>query len=291
MPLLICLKCGGARVAVDTPCAGCGEATGKVDGFYSFAPRTARAGAGFDPERFAFLSRIQDGNFWFRGRNELIAWTVKRCFPEARSLLEIGCGSGAVLAHLQRGCPQLERLAGADAHVEALGFAAARVGDGVRLFQVEATRLPWREEYDVVGAFDVIEHVRDDVGALAELRSAVRAGGGLLVTVPQHPWLWSRHDEVARHVRRYRGRELTRRLQAAGFRIVMQSSFVSLLLPVMLASRYLERSRPRPETEGLVVSGIANRCLYLAMRVERALIELGGRFPIGGSLIVAARRV
>ena len=95
----------------------------------------------------------------------------------------------------------------------------------------------------MVGAFDVIEHISEDEEALAQLRRAVRPGGGVLVTVPQHPRLWSPADDYGEHKRRYRRRELVEKVSAAGLEIERITSFVSLLLPAMIASRFLDRRR------------------------------------------------
>ncbi len=157
--MMICPDCGESRDFSGVACSGCGGRLTQLDVFTALAPGTARAGEGFDPRRFAFLSSIQDANFWFRGRNELIGWAVNRCFPEGRSLLEVGCGSGAVLDHLSRSSTQLCSISGSDSHVEGLRFAAGRVGERARLFQMDARDIPFREEYDIAGAFDVIEHL------------------------------------------------------------------------------------------------------------------------------------
>jgi len=287
--MLICMACGGPRQTAEA-CAQCRAEVARIEGFEAYAPESAHTASGFDPQRFAFLSRVQHDNFWFRARNELITWALDHCFPEARSLLEIGCGSGAVLEHVARHCPRFGRLAGSDAHVEALRFAARRVPQA-QLLQMDARRTPFREEFDVVACLDVIEHIDEDQQVLAAIHEAIVPGGGLVVTVPQHRRLWSRHDEVARHVRRYEAGELARRVEAAGFRTVLETSFVTLLLPLMFASRMMERFAHQPETEGLRVRDSLNHVLLGVMRVERAIIVRGGRFPVGGSRLLAARRL
>jgi len=142
----------------------------------------------------------------------------------------------------------------------------------------------------VVGCFDVLEHIPQDQEVLASIHAALVPGGGLLLTVPQHPRLWSRHDETARHVRRYTAEGLTRKLAAAGFELVARTSFVTLLLPLMLLSRLRERGPGQGETEGFAVGGPANAVLHRVMRIERALIAAGLRLPFGGSLLLVAAR-
>src|SRR5207245_7859412 len=158
--------------------------------------------------------------------------------------------------------------------------------------QMDARRIPFDDEFDVLGAFDVLEHIDDDGAVLAQMFQAARRGGGILLTVPQHPWLWSSVDAHARHKRRYTRRQLVDKVPRAGFTVARATSFVSLLLPVMLASRLGRRAGrraddPLPE---LRVGGAVNAALAAVLGAERALIECGVSFPAGGSLLVVARK-
>jgi SAM-dependent methyltransferase len=263
--------------------------TERRDGFLAFAPEIARAGAGFDPGRYRFLAGLQDHHFWFRSRSRLVAWALGRFFPEASSFLEIGCGTGAVLRHVRTTRPGITHLAGSDVHVEGLPFARSRLGEDVDLFQMDARRIPFRNEFDVVGCLDVLEHVPEHEEALSGIRRALKPGGGLLLTVPQHRRLWSRHDEIARHVRRYEADELTGLVEGSGFRVAHRTSFVTLLLPLMLLSRRRERGGQGAESEGMTVGAPLNRALSGVMSFERALITAGLRLPVGGSLLLVAR--
>jgi len=245
---------------------------------------------GFNPALHAELARLEAGNFWFRARNRLIAWAVRRYFPEAKTLLEIGCGTGYVLSALAAALPGAQ-LSASEVHADALSYAADRV-PGATLFQMDARALPFESEFDVVGAFDVIEHIDVDTEVLREMHRAAAPGGGVLITVPQHPFLWSAFDVHSHHVRRYTAAELRDKVTAAGFDIVRMTSFVSLLLPLMLASRLIKRTSPEnhdPLAE-LRVSGWRNAALEAVMAAERGLIRLGASFPAGGSLLLVARR-
>ena len=152
--------------------------------------------------------------------------------------------------------------------------------------QMDARRIPFRDEFDVVGAFDVIEHIEEDQAVLREMHAACRPGGGVMITVPQHAWLWSKRDEIARHQRRYSRRELLEKLAAAGFERPWTTSFVSLLLPLMA----LSRRRKDVASAELQVGALTNRILGLAMTLERGLIQGGLRFPAGGSLLAVAHK-
>lgn len=259
-------------------------------GFECFAPAAAREGKGFDPAFFKQLARLESRNFWFRGRNRLIVWALKNWFPRAASLLEVGCGTGFVLAGIAQALPHL-RLFGSELYCEGLKFAADAVPTAT-LFQMDATRIPYESEFDVVGAFDMLEHVERDDIVLQQLYRATVPGGGIMLTVPQHPSLWSKVDEYARHVRRYRRRDLEEKVRQAGFRILIVTSFVSTLLPLMYLSRFLAR-RTGPKFDPLSelkLPGFVNWGLERILDVEARLIRSGIRLPVGGSLFLVGEK-
>src|SRR5205823_6587749 len=108
-------------------------------------------------------------------------------------------------------------------------------------FELDLLKMDTADTFDVIGSFDVLEHIQEDEEALRRIATALRPGGGLIVTVPQHQFLWSQSDESAQHVRRYERAELVRKVADSGLKVVYVSSFVSLLLPAMLLSRKLNR--------------------------------------------------
>ncbi len=286
----LCLRCGAGFTGDTWRCSQCGFEPQILGGFPAFAPELAHAEEGYDPAHFSALAELESRNFWFRARNRLIVWTLGRFFPGARRFLEVGCGTGFVLSGVAAAFPALE-IAGSEVAAEGLEFAARRV-PAARLIQMDARRIPFRGEFDVAGAFDVIEHIEDDRAVLRALRDALAPGGGLLLTVPQHPFLWSEYDVHARHVRRYREDDLRAKLVEAGFEIVKMTSFVTLLLPLMIVSRLTQR-KSRAGYDPLAELRLApwlNWVLEKALDFERVLIRTGIRFPAGGSLLVVARK-
>ncbi len=259
------------------------------DGFRCFAPSLAESEDGFDPARFNYLAGVEAASFWFGARNELIVWALQNFFPEARNFFEIGCGTGFVLEGIATGLPNLS-LTGSEIHTVGLGYAARRVPQAT-LYQMDARKIPFAEEFDVIGAFDVIEHIGEDELVLQAMYRACRPGGGIVVTVPQHPWLWSARDEAAHHRRRYTRSELTGKLTCAGFAVTLSTSFVSLLLPIMAVARLGPRADPTTPSRELKLPRPLNRSLRAVMAMERFLITAGMRFPAGGSRIIAARKI
>jgi SAM-dependent methyltransferase len=285
-----CLRCDAGFPGPRWLCPRCGYEPAALAGFPAFAPELAHAGSGFDAADFPALAELESRNFWFRARNELIIWALARYFPGAARLLEAGCGTGFVLSGIAAARPALE-ITGSEIAAEGLAHAARRVPDA-RLIQMDARRIPFRDEFDVCCAFDVIEHIEDDRAVLRALREAAVPAGGLLLTVPQHPGLWSEYDVHARHVRRYRAGDLRAKVTEAGFEILRMTSFVTLLLPFMAASR-LTQQKSRAGYDPLAelrISSALNWALEKALDAERVLIRAGLSLPAGGSLLVVARR-
>ena len=256
----------------------------------AFAPELAEKSEGFDASYFGRLAELEPGSFWFRSRNRLLCWALEHYFPDATNFLEIGCGTGFVLAGIRKELPRLS-LGGGEVFSAGLSFAADRL-PGVELFQMDARQIPFQSEFDVIGAFDVLEHIGDDELVLVQMHRAVHKGGGILLTVPQHSFLWSEVDEYSRHVRRYSVSELKAKVKRAGFRTLRATSFVSLLLPLMLIARLRQRPADRefdPAAE-FKLSAPANYLLERVMDVERAMIRLGVSFSAGGSLLLIAKR-
>ncbi|WP_207641583.1 class I SAM-dependent methyltransferase [Syntrophomonas palmitatica] len=240
---------------------------------------------------FNDLFILEDQNFWFRSRNCLIAWTVQKYFPQIRNFLEIGCGTGYVLSGIQKKFPQIT-LNGTDIFVSGLDFASQRL-DNVQFFQMDARKIPFDNEFDVIGIFDVLEHIPEDELVLSEVFRSVIKGGGILITVPQHPFMWSITDEFACHIRRYTEKELKVKVERAGFKVERITSFVSLLFPLMLMSRLRSKSQNEPFNPigELKVTPILNKSLECILSFERLFIKAGVSFPFGGSLLLVGRKV
>lgn len=288
----ICNACGGSDCDDAWSCADCGSRPVTIAGFKAFAPDLALENEGFREAYFGALAELEADNFWFRARNDLIVWALQTYFPDRRTFLEIGCGTGFVLGGIHAADPSIE-LSGSEIFSAGLGFAAARV-PSAQFSQMDARHIPFRDEFDVIGAFDVLEHIEDDEAVISEVGRALRPGGGFLVSVPQHPSLWSLQDVHAHHVRRYTARELRRKVEAAGFEVMRMTSFVALLLPMMVASRSRARASSANEDfdaiDALRLPGPVNIVLEAVMTIERSLIRRGVSFPAGGSLLMVARK-
>lgn len=281
----ICPACHASMETGDA-CPACGFRLTNVDGFEVYAPDLQEQSEGYDPAFYAQLAPLEDRNFWFQARNRLIVDALKRGNRRLDTFLEIGCGTGQVLRAIGTAFPAA-RLSGSELFVDGLRYARQRVPDA-RLMQMDATRIPFSSEFDAIGAFDVVEHIRDDRRVLAEIHGALKPGGVAVLTVPQHPWLWSHQDELAHHQRRYRRHELESKLQDAGFKIAYTTSFVALLLPLLATSRLIGRRHDEDALREMRIGDTANSLLAGVLRLEFQLLRTGLRFPVGGSRLIVA---
>jgi SAM-dependent methyltransferase len=167
----------------------------------------------------------------------------------------------------------------------------------VEFIQLDATAMPFREAFDIVGAFDVIEHVDADERVIQGVHQGLRRGGLFIIMVPQHAWMWSALDDAVHHKRRYSRSDLLEKVRDNGFDVLFCSSFVTLLFPAMVAVRLLSgRQRPANRSDREViasavtlapgVSRICDRLMWFDELAIKARISL----PCGGSLLAIARK-
>lgn len=240
-----------------------------------------------DQDEIARKAVLEERHWWYRGRRRIVLDAVERLhrrLPAEPRVLDVGCGSGAMLAHLTRA---VGAATGVDANPRAVEHAQSRGVGPVSVARVE--RLPFSDDaFDLVTCLDVLEHLEDDDRALAELRRVTAPHGLLLVTVPAYPWLWSGHDLAAGHTRRYRGGELGAAAENEGWRPVLETHFNSLLLPLVAIVRLAARARQVPPRSDLLATPRwADPVLEVPLRIEAALIRRSMALPVGLSLLAA----
>lgn len=255
-----------------------------------FAPTLAYDAAGYDAGLFGrHGGEAAEQSFWTRGRSQLLIWAMHRFAPDCRRFCEIGCGTGAVLAAFEAAFPATE-LVGAELLIDGLTSARRRL-NRTTLMQFDAASIPFEDEFEAIGAFDVIEHVRDDRAVLAAMARATRPGGVLLVTVPQHPFLFGPADVAAQHVRRYTASSLVGMIEHLGLTVCCLTSFVTFLFPAMASVRLLAKQRGGDhDSADEFRIGPLNRLFTSVMALERWAIRQGARWPFGGSLLLVARK-
>lgn len=223
-------------------------------------------------------------HWWYRGRRAIVRSELGHLgLRDGIEILDAGCGSGRMLEDLVG----YGRVAGLELDPDAALVAASRGCGEVKQGSLE--RLPWEDQaFDLITCLDVLEHVPDDRGALAELRRVSKPGARLLLTVPAYQALWSLHDVANHHYRRYSRRSLRVAAIEAGWTLVRMTSFNAILLPVAAVVRLAQRRRhPDSSYEPELNLGPAwlNSVLERPLRMEARWLERGGTLPAGLSLL------
>lgn len=265
-----------------------------IDGIKCYHPDVAEDYGSYPTIGFDITDEVEEGSFWVWSRTRLLRREILQLTAplERAKVLEIGCGTGVFLQSLADE-PNLELL-GSEIYLRGLKSARAR-NSSVEYVQLDASDIPFEAEFDVVGAFDVIEHIDDDISVLRGIYQALKPGGHALITVPQHQFLWSSLDELVHHKRRYGRKELMDKARQAGLEVRFVSSFLFMLFPLMLLSRLLDRGRGQEsETQALDrrvrFSGWVNAVFDAFMRLDEAMIGWRWSLPWGGSLLLLARK-
>jgi SAM-dependent methyltransferase len=240
----------------------------------------------FPKDAFHELSKVEEKNWWFRSRNAIILWFFKNKILPFKNFLEVGCGTGFVMQVLSRHFDFVS-FEGIEFFGEGLEFARNRVPIA-KFSPKEVTKMELYQKYDAIGAFDVLEHIEQDMLALEKISQSLKPGGSLVITVPQHKWLWSAIDDYACHARRYTKSEIHNKVIQSGLEIKYSSSFVFILLPLMLISRLFKRKEIiDPLAEFKIPRGV-NWVLEIIMKIECFFLKIGVCFPLGGSRFLHA---
>ena len=257
----------------------------------------------YDPKFFCELAQIEDRHFWFRSRNRIIATLaeqITRNWRDGYRVLEVGCGTGNVLRALEKACPR-GTVVGMDLFAEGLAFARTRTA--CSLVRGDIEQPAFGVQFDLIGAFDVVEHLPDDVRVFRSLQAMLKPGGILLLTVPARESLWSYFDEVAHHCRRYETGDLRRKLNMTGYEIEFLSEFMASTYPLFWLVRRIRSLRRQPQEhssleldrahslEELQIVPVINGLLTFILMQEAKLIRSRLVLPFGSSVLVVARRV
>jgi SAM-dependent methyltransferase len=230
------------------------------------------------------MADVQLEHWWYRGRRHILATVIESLdLPANPQLLEAGCGPGGNLPMLARFGQVFAFEPHDGARETAIAKAAATVRSGTL-----PDGIPFDQLFDLVCAFDVVEHVEDDVSAIRALGHKLAPGGRLLLTVPAHPWLWSEHDVRNHHFRRYTRDTLEAAILGAGLRIDKLSAFNARLFPLVAATRFVQTSlRLGAKAEEVMPSPQVNGMLERIFAAEAPRVA-GPGYSNGVSLLAVA---
>lgn len=229
------------------------------------------------------MAALDQRHWWYRARREVIAALIRRRVqpPADARLLEIGCGTGHNLEMLR----QFGTVDALEVDETARTLAEKRLGKTVFSAPLpDLAGIPERS-YDVVAAFDVIEHIPDDVAAVSAMARLLKPRGKLVMTVPAHQWMWSAHDVVNHHQRRYSKAGLKRLLNGSPLKLESIGYFNSLLFPVAVAERFASKLRGKEDADLGLPPAPINQALERIFAAERGLV---GRVPLPPGLSLFA---
>lgn len=234
--------------------------------------------------------RLEEKNWWFVARRQMILQLVKRGgFKKDIKILEIGCSGGSLIKFLIQN--KFSNITGIDLSDRAIEWCKKRGVENVRVMDGMKTLFK-DNEFDLVIVSDVLEHMKEDSMALAEWWRILKPGGTLVVFVPAFDFLWSSHDEINHHYRRYSKSDLEKKLKKANFGILYGSYWnFCLFFPVSL-SRLWQRTRNRAgksKDQLHFLNPLVNQILATVLQFENQLLRFL-RFPFGVSVYAVCRK-
>lgn len=233
------------------------------------------------------IRNLETEHWWFVGRRRVLEALIQRLAPPTGArILEVGCGAGGNIPLLQAH----GEVVALEPDDESRAYVAGRFG-----IQVDGGLLPdglpyAPESFDLICAFDVIEHVEEDAASIRALAGRLRTGGVLLTTVPAYQWMWSHHDVLHHHKRRYTLRRYRKLFAQSGLTIETAGYFNTLLFPVAAALRLVKRWRGDESADDAMPSRGLNRLLTKIFSLE-APFAAAGLLPFGVSIAVTARKM
>ncbi len=251
----------------------------------------------YDPHYFEPLFAAEERHFWFVARNKVISSLAHKALTGIKTpaILEVGCGTGNVLQSLEKEFSSAN-LTGMDLFSEGLRFAHQRTKCG--LIQADLAAPPLNTKFDLVGMFDVLEHIKEDQAAVRQIFKLVKPGGLFMVTVPADPHLWSYFDIASRHARRYTLNSLRQTIIQAGFTEEFLSPYIAFTYPALwigrkaidsaIASQELQVHH-QAEKEFRIIP-VVNEIVCVILSLEAAWLTKGRKLPFGSSLVMLARK-
>ncbi len=267
-----------------------------VDGIKCYSADVATTYTDYPASGFDLTDKMVADSWWVKSRNRLFKRIVLRYLVASGKThyLDIGCGTGDFIQQIVA-IPDVE-ITGSEVYLKGLMYAKKNI-PSVDFVQYDVTQGDiGKSRFHIISAFDVVEHIDNDSAALRHINEMLNKDGVLIISVPQHKFLWGSLDELVKHKRRYSRQELVAKLATNNFDIVKTTFFVFTLFPLMLVARMFDRggNQAGRESESLEkktqFSGTLNRAFNSLMRIDEALINLGVSLPFGGTLVVIARK-
>jgi len=240
-----------------------------------------------DEQLYRKFFEIERTHWWFTARQKIVLDVILQnvALPSGAKVLDVGCGTGAILALFSKNFEAY----GTDTSELAIDFCHKRGLTNAYCCTLDTFPRP-ELRFDLVTLLDVIEHIDDDSGILQQTNGLTKTDGHILVTVPAYQFLWSRHDDLNHHKRRYTKPKLKTLLESNGFIVEKISYYNTLLFPTALVSRVSERIlKPKSDTTLDIPPRFINSALRSVFGSERFLLR-STALPFGLSIVALARK-
>jgi 2-polyprenyl-3-methyl-5-hydroxy-6-metoxy-1,4-benzoquinol methylase len=267
-----------------------------IENIKCYSPKVASDYRDYPEIGFDITDKNAESSFWVSSRNRLFKKLVYANAPKKSKILEIGCGIGDFIKQISDD-KNLE-ITGSEIYINGLKIAKKNLPH-VELIQYDVSEGYINTKYNLILSFDVLEHIEKDEAALSNIEKMLAEDGRLILSVPQHMFLWSQLDELVRHKRRYSRKDLISKLKNNGFDIMYSTSFLFTLFPFMLIQRLFDKkliltgdikTEEHALEDRVKFSSALNFIFDAFMRVDEFLISLGISLPFGGTLVVVAKK-
>lgn len=270
-------------------CMKCGKTVKSQNGNLEFFISDEQSSY-YPEEGIENLSQVDEQYFWFRIRNKMILFLLKRFCDKRRNFIEIGPGNCRMASTLIK--------LGFEVSVADIFRKSLKIAENTgvnKRYLMDITKTPFRNHFDIVGLFDVIEHIDDDILVMKNVGKMLKQSGLVILTVPAHDWLWSRIDTISGHKRRYTLKRVQKILSDNGFEVVFSSHFFVSILPLLFLRKIMnpdsdsETEKKELEKDFFYMPYIINNILYYISFFELFLLKFF-HFPFGGSIVAVGRK-
>jgi SAM-dependent methyltransferase len=238
---------------------------------------------------YARMEEHEKNYWWHLGRLRIIKTYVSRALVDKQKakIMNVGCGTGGTIDMLEK----FGTVDNVDISDDAISFM--KQNGYTRLTKVDDIALPFKDKtYDMVGAFDVLEHIENQTGALKEWKRILKDDGAVVITVPAYQWLWSDHDKSLYHERRYTTARIKQAATEAGLRVEKKSYAIVFSLPLVVAFRYINKITGKEtdsETSYVEVPKWVNSLFTQFLYLE-ALMHNFIKFPFGTTVVTILKK-
>lgn len=295
--MIICNKCGSTDLIVTKESMECKKCSNKYivkNNILYFDQSIESISEGFDSKRLeaAVEKSHHKKHFWFSQRIQFIENIFNKYVPKSFSILDIGSGTASLAEHLSE---KEFRFNISDIHDAGIKAMMAKQTKIEKAFQFDIYHPPFKEEFDVVSMFDVLEHLSDDNIVVSNCKKILKPEGLFIITVPAHQWLWNRNDRVQYHKRRYNKHQLEKLLTENGFELVYSKYFFIAITPLLYLRKVLspdDGSQPNEQelNQEFKINKNINYILELLTKIEFKLLDFLPNL-FGGSLCIVAKKV